>query len=397
MKLRSALLAATVLAAPVAAKAEAIDGLYIGAGAGANFLQNQTITGVGYPQANSRFIPNLRGFGNNVTAKTDTGFIGVASVGYGLGNGLRLELEGSYRQNKFNSLTNASNTSPAGTFKTRLPGGGDEIKYGGMLNALYDFDPNVLGIGGFIPFPVTPYVGLGVGYEYAQDQNVRFSGNPGPVVGQPGGYNSLLRSTNGQGSFAYQAILGAAFPIPAVPGLAITAEYRFMGLAETRNYNYQYFAPGAATRANVRFDSNTDLNHSVLVGVRYAFNAAPPPVEAPPPVVQQTNRTYLVFFDWDRADLTNRARQIIAEAAQATTRVQTTRIEVSGYTDSSGTARYNQGLSVRRAQNVSAELVRLGVPRQAITVQGFGETRQLVQTANGVREPQNRRVEIVLR
>jgi len=395
MKLRSALLAATVLAAPVAAKAEAIDGLYIGAGAGANFLQNQTITGVGYPQANGRFLPNLRGFGNNVTAKTDTGFIGVASFGYGLGNGLRLELEGSYRQNKFNSLTNAVNTSPAGSYRSRLSGGGDEIKYGGMLNVLYDFDPNVLGLG-FFPAAITPYVGVGVGYQYAQDQNVRFYGNPGPVVGQPGGYNSLLRSTNGQGSLAYQAILGAAFPIEAVPGLAITAEYRFMGLAETRNYNYQYFAPGVATRANVRFDSNTDLNHSVLVGVRYAFNAAPPPVIVAPQPPPPQNRTYLVFFDWDRADLTNRARQIIAEAAQATQRVQTTRIEVSGYTDSSGTARYNQGLSVRRAQNVAAELVRLGVPRQAITVQGFGETRQLVQTANGVREPQNRRVEIVL-
>jgi len=118
------------------------------------------------------------------------------------------------------------------------------------------------------------------------------------------------------------------------------------------------------------------------------------PVAAPQ---REAARTYLVFFDWDRADLTDRARQIIAEAAQATTRVQVTRIEVSGYTDRSGTARYNQGLSVRRAQNVAAELVRLGVPRNAITAQGFGESNPLVPTADGVREPQNRRVEIVLR
>ena len=104
-----------------------------------------------------------------------------------------------------------------------------------------------------------------------------------------------------------------------------------------------------------------------------------------------------MFFDWDRADLTDRARQIIAEAAQATQRVQTTRIEVNGYTDKSGTARYNAGLSVRRAQNVAAELVRQGVPRQAITVQGFGESNPLVPTADGVREPQNRRVQIILR
>ncbi len=108
-------------------------------------------------------------------------------------------------------------------------------------------------------------------------------------------------------------------------------------------------------------------------------------------------RTYLVFFDWDGAGLTNRARQIVGEAAQASTRVPTTRIEVSGYTDSSGAARYNQGLSVRRAESVQSELVRDGVPRNAISVQGYGESRPLVQTAKGVREPQNRRVEIVLR
>jgi outer membrane protein OmpA-like peptidoglycan-associated protein len=107
-------------------------------------------------------------------------------------------------------------------------------------------------------------------------------------------------------------------------------------------------------------------------------------------------RTYLVFFDWDRADLTDRARQIIAEAASATTKTAVTKIMVSGNTDTTGTARYNQALSVRRAQNVAAELVRLGVPRAAITAQGFGFTRLLVPTGPGVREPQNRRVEIVL-
>jgi len=393
MKLRSALLAATVLAAPVAAKAEAINGLYIGAGAGANFLQDQTVSGIRYPQVTT-FRPNLRGIGNNGQLKTDTGFVGVASIGYGLGNGLRLELEGSYRQNKITASTGVQQFN--GT-RSRLNGGGDEMKYGGMLNVLYDFDPNVLGLG-FFPAAISPYVGLGVGYQYAKDQNARFYGNSGPVFGQPNGFNSILRTNAGEGSFAYQAILGAAFPIAAVPGLAITAEYRFLGLAESRSYNYQYFAPGTATRAKLNIGSNEDLNHSVMLGVRYAFNAAPlAPAPIPAPPRPDAARTYLVFFDWDRADLTDRARQIIAEAAQATTRVQTTRIEVSGHTDKSGTARYNAGLSVRRAQNVAAELVRLGVPRQAITVQGFGESRPLVNTADGVREPQNRRVEIVLR
>jgi outer membrane protein OmpA-like peptidoglycan-associated protein len=104
-----------------------------------------------------------------------------------------------------------------------------------------------------------------------------------------------------------------------------------------------------------------------------------------------------VFFDWDRADLTDRARQIITEAAGAARRVSSTRIEVAGHADRSGTPQYNQRLSERRAQAVAAELVRQGVARNEIAITAFGESRPLVPTADGVREPQNRRVEIVLR
>jgi outer membrane protein OmpA-like peptidoglycan-associated protein len=104
-----------------------------------------------------------------------------------------------------------------------------------------------------------------------------------------------------------------------------------------------------------------------------------------------------VFFDWDRADLTERARQIVAQAAQASTKVQTTRIEVNGYTDLSGTVAYNQKLSVRRAKTVEAELVHDGVAESEIDIHGYGETHPLVPTAKGVREPQNRRVEIILK
>jgi outer membrane protein OmpA-like peptidoglycan-associated protein len=116
--------------------------------------------------------------------------------------------------------------------------------------------------------------------------------------------------------------------------------------------------------------------------------AAPAPAPA---------RTYLVFFDWDKADLTDRAKQIIGEAAQNSSHVQLTRIEVNGYTDTSGTPAYNQKLSIARAQNVASELVRDGVPQNEIVTQGFGDTHLLVPTAAGVREPQNRRVEIILK
>jgi outer membrane protein OmpA-like peptidoglycan-associated protein len=110
----------------------------------------------------------------------------------------------------------------------------------------------------------------------------------------------------------------------------------------------------------------------------------------------QPARSYLVFFDWDRYNLTDRARQIIREAAENSTRVQYTRIQVNGFADTSGTPKYNMGLSIRRANAVAAELVKDGVPRNAIGIQGFGDTHLLVPTGPGVREPQNRRVEIII-
>jgi len=141
-----------------------------------------------------------------------------------------------------------------------------------------------------------------------------------------------------------------------------------------------------------------DFKHAVLIGLRYNFGQTPPPAPAPVAVpAPAPSRTYLVFFDWDKATLTDRARQIIKDAADNSARVQYTRIEVNGYTDTSGTPRYNQGLSVRRAQAVAGELVRDGVPREAISIQGFGDTHLLVPTGPGVREPQNRRVEIIIR
>jgi outer membrane protein OmpA-like peptidoglycan-associated protein len=147
---------------------------------------------------------------------------------------------------------------------------------------------------------------------------------------------------------------------------------------------------------------HNQFNHDLVVGVRYAFNTPPPaaapmspaPVAAPAPAPA---RSYLVFFDWDKANLTERAKTIVREAADNSTRVQVTRIEVNGYADTSGKADYNQALSVRRAQAVAGELVRDGVPQNVIDIKGFGDTHLLVATGPGVREPQNRRVEIIIR
>jgi OOP family OmpA-OmpF porin len=110
--------------------------------------------------------------------------------------------------------------------------------------------------------------------------------------------------------------------------------------------------------------------------------------------VEPTN--YLVFFDFDKSDLTAASRTIIQNAANAFRSGNRTRITATGHADRAGPDAYNQRLSERRAAAVRDELVRLGVPANVITISGRGESQNLVPTADGAREPQNRRVEIVI-
>jgi len=106
---------------------------------------------------------------------------------------------------------------------------------------------------------------------------------------------------------------------------------------------------------------------------------------------------YLVFFAFDSAQLDADARQTVARAAEAYRRTgEAQQITATGHTDTSGSAEYNLGLSQRRAEAVANELIRLGVPAADIVTVGRGEEDLLVPTADGVREPRNRRVEIVV-
>ena len=70
-------------------------------------------------------------------------------------------------------------------------------------------------------------------------------------------------------------------------------------------------------------------------------------------------------------------------------------VQVTGFTDTSGSADYNQRLSVRRANAAAAVLAQDGVPQSSMVVTGRGQNDLRVPTPDGVREPQNRRVEIV--
>jgi OmpA-OmpF porin, OOP family len=379
MKIRNALQAATIVLAPGIATAQIplpslepappLYGLYLGGGGGFNWLQNEHLI-------------NGLGTAADASLQSKFGYAAIGTLGWAFTNGLRAELEGDFRNNQFSAGRNFG--FPAGA-------GGRELKYGPMVNVLYDMT-NVLHdyTGLAIPY-FAPYVGVGVGYQWSH-----LSGFSASAVG---GFPRVA-SDDTYGTIAYQFILGGAVPIPSVNGLAMTVDYRFFGVG-SRKYDAtaQATATSPATFGSAKLGN--DFNHAIVIGLRYNFGQpTPPPPPAPLPVAApapEPARSYLVFFDWDKAELTDRARQIIKDAADNSTHVQYTRIEVNGYTDTSGTPKYNQGLSVRRAQAVAAELTRDGVPQSSIQIQGFGDTHLLVSTGPGVREPQNRRVEIIIR
>jgi outer membrane protein OmpA-like peptidoglycan-associated protein len=129
-----------------------------------------------------------------------------------------------------------------------------------------------------------------------------------------------------------------------------------------------------------------------MIGVRHTWYEGPAPVAAA--VIQA--RTYLVFFDFDSSVLTPDAQAIVQSAAADALAGNSARLDVTGHTDRSGSDAYNQALSIRRATSVQNALIAAGVPASLIVIRGAGENEPLVPTADGVREPQNRRVEIVI-
>jgi len=118
----------------------------------------------------------------------------------------------------------------------------------------------------------------------------------------------------------------------------------------------------------------------------------PPPVVAPTPSVAHS---YMVFFDFNKSDLTPQAVTIVDQAAKNASPAKATQLTVTGHTDTVGSDAYNLRLSRRRAESVAAELEKMGIPSSEIEIVAKGKHDLLVPTGDGVREPQNRRVQIV--
>jgi outer membrane protein OmpA-like peptidoglycan-associated protein len=133
-----------------------------------------------------------------------------------------------------------------------------------------------------------------------------------------------------------------------------------------------------------------------LLAVAACAQQPPPPPAAPmPAAAHPTMPTYIVYFDWNSSRIGPAGYEVLRHAAAAYHAGHPVHVTVTGFTDRSGSARYNERLSKHRAWHVAWALRHLGIPRSAIIVQARGENDNRVPTANGVREPQNRRVEIV--
>ena len=156
-------------------------------------------------------------------------------------------------------------------------------------------------------------------------------------------------------------------------------------------------AGAAAARAQVSYDcwlEETEAgNTQAAAECQKAFEDAMREVESA--LATGIGNEYVAFFAWDQADITPVTMQVLQQVAADYKAGRINRVVVAGHADRSGSPAYNMGLSERRARVAAAELVALGVPADIMQIEWFGETRPRVPTADGFREAQNRRVEVL--
>lgn len=109
---------------------------------------------------------------------------------------------------------------------------------------------------------------------------------------------------------------------------------------------------------------------------------------------QPVDGAKMVFFDWGKQELSVDAKATLDRLADEFQQSGATRLELQSHSDRSGPASANVRMSRKRAEMVSDYLVSRGVSRSAIRIEAMGEADPLIATQDGVREIQNRRVEL---
>ena len=244
---------------------------------------------------------------------------------------------------------------------------------------------------GRVGYAVNQWLIYGTGGIAFADANLKAN-----FVPTTSGGVALAGSTASSSQTLIGPTVGGGVEYAVSPNISVGAEYRYTDYGSANvGLGSVTTAAGATAPATGRIGLQ---DNAVLLKVNYRFGAPPPPppmpaaMPAPPPPAAP--RVFIVFFDWDKDTITAEGHQIVQQAADAYKSGAPVQIQVTGYTDRSGSPAYNQRLSERRANNVAKALSALGVPQDQMAVSGRGENDNRVPTAAGVREPQNRRVEI---
>ncbi|MBH5321535.1 OmpA family protein [Aurantiacibacter sediminis] len=317
---------------------------------------------------------------------TELGWGVDARLGYDAGR-IRLELEGSHQFFGAEEITSATRGIPdsATTFATGSQEyDGDFSLTSVMANALVDF-----GDADEVQFAA----GGGIGRSWMDVESA--------IVGAS--VDHLDASDN---EWAWQLLAEARVPVAERVDLGV--RYRYFSTLEFEVED----SAGRATDFELRTHTLT-ATLTVHLGGRSdpptePVSVPPAPEPAPPPPTPPERPRghppgfytpceqgpFIVFFDWDESEITPEAAAVLDVAITAYSRCNDVRVMLAGHADTSGPSVYNVRLSERRNAAVRDYLTRGGLPAFDIASQAFGESRPRVPTADGVRELQNRRVEI---
>lgn len=339
MGFRKVLLAASalVLATGVASADYDRDGWYVG-------LEGAWVS-----------IPDTDLIGSGIDdLEFDNGWGAIGTVGYALSDSnWRIEGEVGYRMN------DAVPTAVARGFGPFTDGELTEWSY--MVNAVYDF-------------------------RFSSD---RFGLSAGVGLGMDDARLQFNEAKDRNYNFAAQAILGATYRLSQHWDLALN--YRYLWIDEPEMV---INVPGAP----IEVESNMELSkHSISLGFRWGYREPPvTPVVVPPVVVPPAPKQFIIFFGFNKCNITAEADAVLSEAASAAKSGGSASVRIVGHTDTVGSNDYNQKLSECRANAAKANLVGKGVSEGSISTSGKGESELMVQTGDGVKEPQNRRATVDL-